>query len=499
MKVSIMEIILEQNHFIENATVFARRDPLGIKALYYTKTSNGYRFSSQLNTLLALPSVVKKPNLHAMTTMMQGFAVGYEETMYEGIYRVPPGHCISIENGEKKLERYWFPEKIEIDYSISEEEAAKKLKELLKKAVEKSVTSLEQTAFELSGGLDSSSVVSLLAKTEDARQIDSYSMDFATLNCDEGAYVDALLNKYPVHHQKVFVANLDYKNKYSLEHLYEVSPHWPIGLTFAILLPMLEQMKAEGKNVVVSGQGGDHLFSGSPYVLYDLFVRRKFGAFYEALKSYKRPWSAFKAYVLIPMLGERNTLRIKKLLGKKPKKKSFWDACDIVNFSDTLVMTNPALKNELDMLTTAYHSTVMDANIFHCAKEHFGIEYRYPFFDKALVEFALSLPVEMKYTNRRIKGILRKAMKGVLPEKIRLRQDKAEFSEILCQQIAAIDVEALLCEANIVKLGLIRQEDVDLCKKRYEAGETRYVSYFWVMLNMEYWYQHNQFEDVLNK
>ena len=478
----------------ENIENYAKRDPLGIKPLYYTKSEGLYHFSVNINQLLSLPHVLKQPNLHAMRTMMQGFAVDYEETMYEGIYRVPPGHSITIKNGKKKVERYWFPEKIKINYDISEEEAIETLNAVLEEAVAKSVTALSQTAFELSGGLDSSSVVSVLAQKEDPSKIDSYSMDFGALKCDESTYVDTMLETYQVNHQKIVVDKLDYKEKYSLKNLYEISPHWPISLTFAMLLPMLEQMKIDGKKVVVSGQGGDHLFTGSPYVLYDLLLRRKFGEFYKELNSYKRPWAAFKSYIIRPMLGEKNTERIKKLMGKKRKEKGFWDSCDIVDLSDKLCLKNPVLKNGLDMVTTAYHSTVMDGNLFHCAQEHFGIEYRHPFFDKVLVEFALSLPAEMKYRNRTIKRILRKAMKGILPEKIRLRKDKAEFSEIIRQQIDAIDVEVLLNEPNIVRLGLITQEDVLLCKKRYEDGEAGYVSYFWVMINVEYWYIHNQFD-----
>ena len=96
------------------------RDPLGLKSLYYTHTREGYLFSSDIGTLLSLPFIAKKPNLRSMRTMMQCFAADYHDTMYEGIYRLPPGHTIRIENGRKTIERYWFPEKIEIDYNITE-------------------------------------------------------------------------------------------------------------------------------------------------------------------------------------------------------------------------------------------------------------------------------------------------------------------------------------------------------------------------------------------
>ena len=103
----------------------------------------------------------------------------------------------------------------------------------------------------------------------------------------------------------------------------------------------------------------------------------------------------------------------------------------------------------------------MDGNLFHCAEEHFGIEYRHPYFDLELVEFALSLPPEMKYKQRTIKWILRKAMNGILPDKIRDRKDKAEFSEVITQQIDAINLGVLLDEPYIVQLGLLEQSLID--------------------------------------
>ncbi|BAF73023.1 asparagine synthetase B family protein [Sulfurovum sp. NBC37-1] len=477
----------------ESKQTFCARDPLGIAPLYYTKTPEGYRFASDIGELLSLPSVSKKPNLRSMQTMMQCFAVDYHETMYEGIYRLPSGHSMTIENGEKQIERYWFPEKIEIDYGIDEKVAAQRLEALFEQAVERSTSSPEETAFELSGGLDSASVVSLLALKKGSGQIDSYSMDFGLLACDEGAYVDAVLAEYPVNHQKIPVDSLDYRQKYSLESLYALSPHWPIGLTFAMLLPMLEKMREDGKKVVVSGQGGDHLFTGTPYVLYDLFARGKLSAAFSEMRTHRRPGSAFKSYVLAPLLGQKNVHRFKTLLGRNERKNRFWEQCEMDGLPEEAGITNPAFKDAVDMVSSPYHSTVMDGNIFHCAERHFGIEYRHPFFDKELVEFAVSLPPEMKYANRTIKRILRKAMKGILPEKINQRRDKAEFSELLSQQMEAIDLNALLGEPHIVRLGLISRADIEWCLEKYRNGNLRYVSRLWIIVNVEYWYRYHRF------
>ena len=476
---------------------FGARDPLGIKSLYFTKTKAGYQFAANVSDLLKLPTVIKKANRKSMRTMLQQRTVDYTETMYAGIYRLPPGHFMVVENGQERLERYWYPEKIKVDYAISEEEAAQKLKRLFAKAVKKRISNLGETAFEVSGGLDSSSVVSLLCHDESPSAIDSYSMDFPGLKCDEHDYLDSLLEEYPLHHQKVAAHDLDYHQAYSLNHLYSLSPDWPITLTFAMAMPLLERIKSDKKKVVISGQGGDHLFTGTPYALYDLFRRLKFLRLYAELKAHKKPWSAIKGYIIRPLLGEKGSRLVKRLLGKNNPEPAAASADTIDDLSLKAGVKNPAFKDALDMVTMAAHTTVMDGNFFHCAENYFGIEYRHPFFDQELVEFALSLPAEMKYKQRTIKWILRKAMEGILPEKIRKRTDKAEFSELLRQQIEAIDLNQLLDDPCIVKLGLIEQSSINQHRKEYEDKTAKYVTFLWTIINVEYWYRYNFAKELL--
>lgn len=474
-----------------NDIYFCARDPLGIQPLYYTKIEKEYKFSSTIEELLNHPEVIKKPNLKTMSTALNQHTIEYEDTMYETIFRLPPAHFMVIKNGQKYIERYWFPEKIKINYTITEEEAAIKLKELFLQAVEKRISNLKETAFEVSGGLDSSSVVSLLAQKTISETIDSYSMDFTGMKCDEGEYVDSILEQYPLHHQKIPVGHLDYEKSYSLEKLYDISPNWPITLTFAMIVPMIEKMKKDGKKVIITGQGGDHLFTGTPYSLHDLFRRFKFLDLYRELQFYPKPWRTIRAYIIRPLLGEKVTEFIKIFLGKYKTDMYYREKNKILNLSQKIKLKNPAFKIDLDALTSAGQSAINDSGFFHCAENYYGIEYRHPFFDIDLVEFALSLPPEMKYQRRTIKWILRKAMDGILPDKIRDRKDKAEFSEVLMQQIDTIDLARLLDDAYIVKLGMIEQIEIDNYRQEYENKTLKYVSTLWILINVEYWYRYN--------
>jgi len=421
-------------------------------------------------------------------------AVDYHDTMYENIYRLPQGCTLTISKGKKKIERYWYPEKIEINYDISEEEAARKLREIFAKTVSNCVSSLEETAFEVSGGLDSSSVAAVLAQKNETSVLDSYSMNFNGLDCDEGEYMDALIEKYPLNHKKIPVSQLDYSNRYSLDFLYSLSPNWPITLTFSMYLPMLEQMKRDGKKVVLTGQGGDHLFSGTPLMMHDLFRKGRLLALWKELQVYKRPLNVFKSYVLKPFLGEKAVHFIKKCMGNSVHGELQKYNCNKMNISHTLGIKKLTLLNDFDSVTTAAHATVMDGNLFHCAEKYFGITYHHPFFNKELVEFSLSIPSNMKYRNGKIKWIWRKAMEGILPDKINRRKDKAEFSELIMQQIDVLDLDELLSESYIVKLGIIEQEIIDKQVKDYLNKNVKYCGFLWTIINVEYWYRYNQFE-----
>ena len=470
---------------------FCARDPLGINELYYTKENETYHFSNNINDLLDIKSITKKPNLDAMKSMLFHRTIDYTHTMYEGIFRLPPGHFMIVEKGREVLTRYWHPEKISIDYSLDEREASEKVRLLLKQAIDRRVINLDETAFELSGGVDSSSIVSLLCQNKEAKDIDCYSMDFSGLKCDENKYIESIKETYQINSQKIFSNSLDYKHRYSLKNLHNLSPNWPVNMTFASGLPMYEQMKKDNKKIVITGQGGDHLFEGSPYVLYDLFRRAKFSALYDELKYYPKQWDAIKTYILKPLLGDKTLKWLRRFRGRNNTSPFLQESTSIKEFSDLIKADNKLFKDDLDIFTSSFNSLRLDGGFFHCAEKNFDVEIQHPFFDIDLIEFVLSLPPEMKYKQRTIKWILRKAMDGVLPNKIKNRQDKAEFSEILYQQTDACDVDMLLSNPYIVKLGLIEQNLIDEYVEKYKTKTLKYILLFWNIIALEYWYRYN--------
>ena len=153
---------------------------------------------------------------------------------------------------------------------------------------------------------------------------------------------------------------------------------------------------------------------------------------------------------------------------------------------------NPsAQKSDIGILISASESMLRDGNIFHAAEKYYGIEFRHPFYDKELIEFVLSLPPEYKYSQGWIKVLLRYAMKEILPEEIRSRGDKSEFSEVLTAQLEALDLKTLLKESQLVSLEIISRKKVDDLLYSFDHKESGNLLSLWTIVNLEYWYQYN--------
>jgi len=465
----------------ENNILYAARDALGVKALYYVASNGKYYFSHNIDTLLELSGIEKKLNLKSIRCILKHIAVDYEDTMYENIYRVPQGHYLKITQNKVKLHRYWYPEKIETNYKISLDEASDYFRVLFKKAILARVGSDKETAYELSGGLDSSSVVSMLHKKYPQKQIDTYSMCFNNLKCDELSYINAVEDKYNFKTTKIASQSIDYKNKFNFNFNYKMNPHWPITTTFTMIFPMIEKMSIDGKKIIITGQGGDHLLSGQCIVLGDLLRR---GVFKKVFKEFTSGAYTFKS-IIICAFAPLIYGKVKKVFKRIDRNEELTDLFGIDKI-------NPIAKQyNINAILSAAQSTMMDGNALHVLEEVYNVEFRHPFYDKNLVEFVLSLPPEYLYSQGWIKMLLRYSMEDILPDKIRSRDDKADFYEVLFQQLNAIDVKSLLKDSELVSLGIIEQKELNKLIEQYDKEETKSLLELWTVVNLEYWYQYN--------
>ena len=474
------------------------RDELGLAAFYYTFVEGAFLSASSLTLLLDKLPYKLEPNLSSMQEFAwYGGYINPELTMYEGIYRLPPGHQMIVKNGKTEVSRYWDPKSIKINHNLTFEEASSTLLKLFREAVSCRLAKKEATGCELSGGLDSSSV--FCVGKEQGGEMEAYSMRFGEMHCDEGIYIDEVLEHTGERGVSVATGKLDFHRQYDLNFNYRLSPHWPLWSTSFLQYPMLEAMQENGIHTALTGQGGDQALMGSHLLCFDYLKRLKLRAFwkeYKALGFLRRRISKYfiKSLIrqLIPatFLSRLKTLKLSRYALESIPTKSYQNYAEKYSYHNSFTQTQL-----IHMVTSAAHSMFMDTNVYKIAKEHYGIDFYHPFYDLRVVEFLLSIPPEFNYSEGKYRQLHRESMKGILPEDVRMRKGKAFFNELIIQHIEALDLDPFWSEAHIVRLGVITQETLDRIRLDFENGDLdskmRLSTRYWQLINLEQWYRFN--------
>ena len=473
----------------KNERLFCARDHLGMKSFYYHENNAQLTYASDIGVVLASENVISNPNIEAMKMFAYNGSVSSDQTMYQNIKRLPAAHYMIVENGQISHKRYWKIENI-TPSTMSIEEASKKFNELFSQAIKVRLRTTQHTGFgcEVSGGLDSSSVF-LVAKNL-KKDITPFSLLYGDYHCDESSYIDLVSEKSNIVPVTVRADKLDYKHQYNMEFNYRVNRYWPIYVTFTQEFPLAEKINDSNIKVVLTGQGGDHIMAGNTVCLTDYFLSFQWVKLYREVTYYQFDYKHTKEYFLVHLLSKRQKKILKNiyfLFNKKPVS------------SNKAIKNNEVNKRHYRSYAVEYDSKIMtdtgfsmfsDNNAYKVIEKEYGIEYRHPFFDIKLVEFMLSLPPEFKMKQGVIKILLREAMHGVLPEEIRKRNTKAEFSEAIEDQINAIDLNKFWSNADIVKLDIITQLELDNMLYQYKKDEASDLN-LWRLINLEQWYRIN--------
>lgn len=471
------------------------RDRLGVRPFFYYNLNSTFVFASEVYALTNSLNFYKEPNLQAVKSHLYHFGLrDYSETMYKYIYSLAPGSIMTIQNKRLKIRRYWHPENIKINHSLKLSNVKHEFLSLLKEAVECRLRSAFPIGFELSGGLDSSSVVCLADKIKTEQKKLSFSCVYENYHCDEKDFID-IVNSQTKIKNFIFKANkIDYKNRFDIKFNYKMSPEWPIYLPTTDSFPFTDMMQKHGVRVVLTGEGGDQVTQGSEYQLIDYLMHFNWLQFYRELRNNQFAKGYIKRFLIAPMLSKNMKNLLKKLYFKqdaKQKKLNISEIKDIFHFGD---FKYKAFYEDLISVSGTLHSSWSDHNVYH-SRGIYGLEFRHPFLDSRLIEFALTVPAKYKLNNNISKIMLREAMKEILPEKIRTRNDKAEFSEIIRDQLRAMDFSVFEKDFEIARLGLITNDEVQKYIKLFDTMGDEInppiILKLWRIVNLEYWYKMN--------
>ena len=418
------------------------RDRIGIKPLYYVRNNQGFAFASEVKALLASPIVDAQVDPDVISEYLTFGSADVDRSFVKGVRQLLPG-CVlryTPDTGEMKTHRYWefhFPEqRLELD----EQEAADALDEKLRETIKLHLASDVPLGAFLSGGVDSSAVVGLIAESG-VSNLKTFSIGYAEEEFNELPYAREVAQKWGCeHHEKIVSPNAIEIIDKLVYHLDE-----PFSDASAIPTWYVSQLAAEHVKVVLSGDGGDELFAG-----YDRFITaynrmyleriprvlRKFGAQVNQYLPNAFPGKYFMAYAALDPAGRYASEHClfpltvqKQLVRPEYQPETRGQQHPLHNASDQFrsYAADDYISRCIQFDTTRYLPMDILVKVDRMTMAH-SIESRPPLLDHELMEFAASLPTRLKYRPEvGKKYLLRKVASRVVPKHLMDRK-KAGFA-----------------------------------------------------------------------
>ncbi len=420
------------------------RDRIGIKPLYYINTGKALLFASEIKSLLADPSVVCKINARGIDRFLTYYYLPGCETLLEGIYKLDPGHYLTVSDGKITKHQYW-----DLRFETSKrwtrfDEAVEALRELLRRTVKDHMISDVPVGMLLSGGVDSTGVLRY-AVEQTEQKIRTFTLGFEGEEfSDERPFARLAAERYGTLHQDITISAEDFRDflpKY-IWHMEE-----PVCEPPAIALYFVSRLARQSSvKVLLSGEGGDEAFGG--YQTYRNFL------LLEGLKSAFGPAKGLLRYGL-QALGHR-WKRVRRYSGlvDLPLSQYYLSRTATPHtdfnrlkpilytkeFADTLGedMSNTPTRYMFDQLDghSALNSMLYvdtktwlpDDLLVKADKMSMAtsVELRVPLLDYQVLEFAASLPPHFKVRGWSTKRILKAALGGSVPRAI-LKRKKTGF------------------------------------------------------------------------
>ncbi len=425
------------------------RDRLGICPLYFTRTSNGLLFASEVKSLFADPSVVRAFDPVGLDQILTYWSTVAPRTVFQGVEQLEPGHYAVLDDQGFRKAPYWsasFPARGQPSADL--QEGAEALREKLVEATRlRFLRSDVPVGAYLSGGLDSSITAAVIARYTDA-PLHTFSLRFSDDEFDEGRYQKEMSAVLGTQHRNIVVRPAQIADVFP-----EVIRHTETPILRAAPAPLFllsKLVRDNGYRVVVTGEGADEVFAG-----YDIFREARVRQFWAADPgSMKR---ARAAQLLYPWMARspgrtpafarsffgRNLDPADPALSHRPR----WDSTAALKRMLTqdlqartgeqdpagLVASMPAGSEDWDLLGRGQWLemvTLLPGYILASQGDRMlmanAVEGRFPFLDADLVDFANALPARHKLFGLEEKHLLKRAFADLVPEGI-LRRPKQPY------------------------------------------------------------------------
>lgn len=485
------------------------RDAFGIKPLFFHHENEEFSFASEINALRSVTSRGFRPNNQRLFDYLAfGSYDSGEDTFFEGVSSLEPGHILRVDlNGltlEKKVSRWWWPD-VSQDYSISRSQAVDEVRERFLENIRLHLISDVPLGAALSGGLDSSSIVCAMRYLEPKLDINTFSFIAPGSQKNEESWVDIVNQYVGAKAHKVLISPQDLAD--DLDDMIKYQGE-PFGSTSIYAQYRVYKFAREsGVTVTLDGQGADELFAG--YLGYPewrvrslISSKNYLNATKFLLRWSKEPGRSFRLGMqnvvaintpkyLIPLAYRLTNKKIPLNLFRSSKIRDENLQFNYPLYSLSGIGRDRALVARLrHALTRGELSQLLrhgDRNSMR-----WSIESRVPFLTYDFAEFVLKLPEEFLISKDGLtKSVFRDAMQGIVPSQILNRRDKIKFETPEFEWLK-------LLEGDIYKwlegLELITWLDIDNTKKYLASvlsGELNFSGLTWRLINASRWSQLN--------
>jgi asparagine synthase (glutamine-hydrolysing) len=470
--------------------LFAARDRFGIKPFYFYQDNNQFLFASDIPPLLKILNNKKEPEDSVIFDYLifnrtnQG-----EKTFFKNILKLQHGHSLTIKSEEIKINR-WYNLPDQLSQFTSTEFNERDFLEELKCSINLQLRSDVPVGTCLSGGLDSSAITSLVLNNKKNVDLHSFSAVYKKdQKGDESEYISEFKEKnlklhYTFPTDESLIEDL---NKF----VFALSEPFPSTSIYAEYKVM--ELAKKHCTVLLNGQGADELMAGYHYFygyyFRDLIKTNSWGKFLNEVFQYTKTHKSI--YGLKTLVFSMNPRSLRHFKNHDFIDQAFYN--DYYNKSNSLFDVFYKSKTLKEFLINHFEYK-FEHHLLWADKTgmQFSLETRFPFLDHNLVEKTLSIPSENYIKNGYTKAIMRNALKGILPEKIRMRKDKIGFSTPEADWFKNRKLQNIL--QDIIESDSFRARgyfDVKQCKKEFKSFQNyhKYNPEFWKWINLELWFR----------
>jgi asparagine synthase (glutamine-hydrolysing) len=485
--------------------LFCARDPLGMKSLHYARVGALFCFASEAQQILQHPRVPGALDEQTIADYLIDAWDDPKRTFYRAVRRLPPAHRMIVTEHGEHTERFWDidPER-RISYSDPRSYAEHFL-EIFGRAVSDRLPVLDgPVAVALSGGMDSSAVAAMARRVVPSDQplgIFACSFVFNNLQeCDERSYIFCTAAHLGIDVALIDTEQFWYLGDSNAERPQIESPARGPEPSFH---EMLARIRSRGARVLLTGNGGDELMAGSPLVYLDRLLQGDLRVLVEttrhAIKHRFAGGRILYRYFGQPLFPAADR-KLRKMLGRFPMEIPEWLLPEFVartRLTDRVPSAyfpahhrRGAAWQELYDQMMHLHSWERAISWYTSHASPFGVEVRYPFLDRRLVEFMLAIPPRQRSQPGCYKPLLRQSMAGLLPEIVRQRADKTThraFIDFAVRHRRRAKIEKLLQNPVAAEMGIIDCDKLYSAYQSFLRDDSKRSQYLWNTFSLEVW------------